>query len=192
MHTLRKQNTFQQENVNFLLKFFVDTNPSTSMAPPQVHEILKDINRRHVCSKQSPLKMNQVQGALIYPEFNLLVQSDATNNHFTCDCLALAESPCDDTPAVMHAVISAVNAEACKKYFESKGISTQRIGKQAERILLTVKSPEDETKELDLNIDLFLVDQVRKVKDISKMKGQTYFDPSYLAGSLNFGQQDIE
>ncbi len=44
--TLGKQNTFQQEHVNFLRKYSHDTNTPTSMAPPQVHQILKDINRR--------------------------------------------------------------------------------------------------------------------------------------------------
>ena len=48
-------------------------------------------------------------------------------------------------------------------------------------MLLRVKSPEDKTEELDVTIDLFLVDQARKVKDSTSVKGQMYFDPSYLA-----------
>ena len=89
--TLRKQNTFEAENVNFLLKYFQDTKPPTSRAPPQVREILKDINRWHFHYKRSLLRMNQLQGALMNPECNLLMQSDAANIHFSFDHLASAE-----------------------------------------------------------------------------------------------------
>jgi hypothetical protein len=124
-HTLRKHSTFRPENVNFLLRYFQDSKPPTSMAPPQVHQILKAMNISCLHSKRSLLKTNKIQGALIYPEFNLLVQYGAANVHFICDHLAFDDSPCNRTPAIRDVVINAVNAKSGELYFESNGIFTQ-------------------------------------------------------------------
>ncbi len=97
------------------------------MAPPWVHQILKAMNISCLHSKRSLLKTNKIQGALIYSEFDLLVQSGAVYVHLSCDRLALADSPCNETPAISHVVISAVNAKSGELYFESNGIFSQQL-----------------------------------------------------------------
>lgn len=189
--TLRKQKTSRAENVNFLLQYFQDSKPPASMTPPQVHQIVKAMNKSRRRSKRTLLKMNQLQGALLYPEFNLLVQSDASNVHLSCDHLALADCPCDGTPAVMHAVITAANAAAAEIYFEEHQCSLPRVG-NPQRIVLRVASPEDLSKEHDFAVDLYSVHQVRRVKDCASCKGQAYFDPSCLSEFQIFGHEDIE
>jgi hypothetical protein len=186
-----KKHIDHPDNVNFLHKYFESTQPPSSMSPPNVEELIKIMNKSRYRSKRSLLKLNQVQGALIYPEFNLLIQPDATNIHWSCDHLALAESTRDSTPAILHAVISAVNAMDVEKFFDVNAVSITRLKERAERIVLRVKSPEDVTKEVDFNIDLFIVEQVRKIDSNNPLKGQTYFDPSYLADFQFFGHEDI-
>ena len=161
------------------------------MTPPNIHAILQSMNKSRRRSKKSLLKLNQVQGALIYPEFNLLLQSDATNVHWSCDHLALAESQVDSTPAIIHAVINSVNATDIEDYMEVHSCTTRRFNKKSERIVLRVQSPEDETKEMDISVDVFIVDQVMKIDIKNPLKGQSYFDPSFVAGFDFFGQQDI-
>jgi hypothetical protein len=45
---------------------------------------------------------------------------------------------------------------------------------------------------MDVVVDVFMVDQVMKIDINNPLKGQTYFDPSFVAGFDFFGQQDIE
>ena len=71
--------------------------------------------------------MNQVQGALIYPDFNILVQPDGTNIHRSCNHLALAESTRDSTRAIFYAVISAVGAMDVEKFFDVNAVSIRRL-----------------------------------------------------------------
>jgi hypothetical protein len=115
---LKKKKIDHPNNVNFLHKYFESTQPSSSMSPPNVEELLKNTNKSRYRSKRSLFKLNQVQGALMYPEFNLLIQLDATNFYWSCDHLALAESTQDRTPAILHAVIRAVNAMDVGKSFD--------------------------------------------------------------------------
>ena len=67
----------------------------------------------------------------------------------------------------------------------------KRIKEKADRIVLLLHSPEDVTKEVDVIIDLFIVEQVLKIDENNPMKGQTYFDNSYIADFKFFGNEDI-
>jgi hypothetical protein len=106
--------------------------------------------------------------------------------------LALAESQVDFTPAIVHTVISPVNATHIDAFIDLNSCTTRRLTNRSERIVLRVQYPEDETKEMDVVVDIFLVDQVMKIDVNNPLKGQTYFDPSFVAGFDFFGQQDIE
>ena len=191
-YSMRREHIEDYASVNFLNKYFETLHPPPSMTPPNIHAILQSMNKSRRRSKKSLLKLNQVQGALIYPEFNLLLQSDATNIHWSCDHLAVAESQVDSTPAIIHTVINSVNATDIEDYMEVHSCATRRFNKKSERIVLRVQSPEDETKEMDISVDVFIVDQVMKIDIKNPLKGQSYFDPSFVAGFDFFGQQDIE
>ena len=47
-----------------------------------------------------------------------------------------------------------------------------------------MQSPEDETKENDCIVDLFIVNQVMKIDINNPLKGHTYFDHSFVAGLI--------
>ena len=136
--------------------------------------------------------MNKVEGALIYPDFNLLVQPNATNNHWSCDHLALAESTTDSTPAINHAVIYSVNARHTVEFMDANSMIARCFNKRSEHIVLRVQSPEDINKEMDFIVDVFIIDQARENDINNPLKGCTYFDPSYVASYDVFGQQDID
>jgi hypothetical protein len=74
---------------------------------------------------------------------------------------------------------------------EVHSCTTRRLNKKSERIVLRVQSPEDETKEMDVVVDVFIVDQVTKIDINNPLKGQSCFDPSFVAGFDFFRQQDI-
>ena len=190
--SMRRGHIKDHTGVNFLKKYFETPQPPRSMRPPNLNSILHNMNKSRSRSKRSLLKLNQVQGALIYPEFNLLLQPDATNIHWSCDHLALAESQVDFTPAIIHAVINSVNATAIDDYMDVQSCTPRRLNNKPERIVLQVQSPEDETKEMSVIVDVFIVNQVMKIDINNPLKGQSYFDPSFVAGCDFFGQQDIE
>ncbi len=75
-----------------------------------------------------------------------------------------------------------VNAKDIEDYMEVHSCTTRRFNKKSERIVLRVQSPEDETKEMDISVDVFIVDQVMKIDIKNPLKGQSYFDPSFVAG----------
>ena len=189
---MRREHIEDHASVNFLKNYFTTLHPPPSMKPPNIHGILYDMNKSRFRSKKKLQQLNQVQGALIYPEVNLLLPSDATNIHWSCDHLALAESQVDSTPAIIHAVISSVNATDIEDYMKEQSVTTTRLNTKSDRIVLKVQSPEDSTKEMDVAVDVFIVDQVMKIESNNPLKGQSYFDPSFVAGFKFFGQQDIK
>jgi len=142
-------------------------------AKSMIYQILKAMNNSCLQSNRSLLKTNKIQGALIYPEFNLLLQYGAANVHLSCDHLAIVDSPCSGTPAIRDVVINAVNAKSGELYFESNGIFIQWIEWTPELILLTVSSPEVESKGHDVTVDMFLVNWVRKVISTIKLPVDT-------------------
>ena len=191
-YSMRREHIEDKTSVNFLKKYFATLHPPPSMKPPNICGILYNMNKSRFRSKKPLLQLNQVQGALIYPEFNLLLQSDATNIHWSCDHLALAESQVDSTPAIIHAVINSVNAIDIEDYMKEQSCTPTRLNNKSERIVLQVQSPEDDSKEMDVAVDVFIVDQVMKINSNNPLKGQSYFDPSFVAGFDFFGQEDIE
>jgi hypothetical protein len=104
-----------------------------------------------------------VQGALIYPEFNLLIKPDATNIHWSCDHLALAESTQDSTPAILHTIICAVNGMDIEKFFDVNAVSIPHLKERAEWIVLCVKSPEDVMKEVEVSLICLLLSRCERL-----------------------------
>ena len=88
----------------------------------------------------------------------------------------------DSTPAIIHAVISSVNATDIEDYMKEQSVTTTHLNTKSDRIVLNVQSPEDSTKEMDVAVDVFIVDQVMKIESNNPLKGQSYFDPSFVAG----------
>lgn len=191
-HALKRTPVVQAENVNFLRQYFSGCSPPITMKPADISSILEKMKRSRIKSRRPPYSVNRLQGALIYPEFNLLVQSDATNWHLSCDHLALADSPVDSTKAVMHAVLSASNAIEVEGFMRDHGKTIKRIGRKWERIVLPVASPEDDSKCLDFNLDIILMNQVRSRDEVAPLKGATKFEPELVSDLFFFGQEDIE
>ncbi len=98
----------------------------------------------------------------------------------------------DSTPAIIHAVINSVNATDIDDYMDVQSCTTRRLNNKSERIVLRVQSPEDEMKEMDVIVDVFIINQVMKIDINNPLKGQSYFDPSFVSGFDFFRQQDIE
>jgi hypothetical protein len=119
-------------SANFLNEYFDDKNaPPDRMVPPDIEQILSQINKSRQRSKRDTYQHSLIQGSLICPEFGLLVQSDATNSHLYCDHLELlAHSSVDatPTPATMHAVITAMNAFDTEEYIDRNGVIIARLG----------------------------------------------------------------
>ena len=113
------------------------------------------------------------------------------NIHWSCDHFALAESTYNQTPVIIHAMISAVNVKDAKKFIVVNAVSVHHLNKRADRIVLWVNSWEYKSKEIDYIIDLFIVKQVQNIDNNKPLKGQTYFDPSYHSRFKFFGQEDI-
>ena len=171
------------------------------MKPQNICGILYNMNKSRYRSKKPLQQLNKVQwaltypefqGALIYPEFNLLLQSDATNIHWSCDHLALAESQVDSTPAIIHTVINSVNVIDIEDYTKEQSCTPTCLNNKSECIVLKVQSPDDDSKEMDAVVDVFIVDHVTKINSNNPLKGQSYFDPSFVAGFDFFWQEDIE
>jgi hypothetical protein len=72
-YSMRKEHIKDHTSVNFLNEYFDILKPPPSMTPPNINAILQNTNRSRRHLESFLLKLNQVQGALIYPEFNLLV-----------------------------------------------------------------------------------------------------------------------
>ena len=133
---MRKEKISDHTSVNFLHTYFETSKPPPSMMPPDLDSILTNMNKSRPQSKRPLIKMNKVEGALIYPEFNLLVQPDATNNHWSCDHLALVGPTTDSTPAISHAVINSVNARHIVEFMDANSMITRRFNKRSECIIL--------------------------------------------------------
>ena len=78
---MRKGKISVHASVNFLHTYFETSKPPHLTMPPDLDSILTNMNKSQHRSKRPLLMMNKVEGLLIYPEFNLLGQPDATNNH---------------------------------------------------------------------------------------------------------------
>ena len=78
-------------------------NPSNILQRP--HTILFNINKHRRKNRKSKgkakLHHNVFEGALILPMYDIAFQADASENHWGCDHMALAESS-DGTPGAIH------------------------------------------------------------------------------------------
>lgn len=106
--------------------------------------------------------------------------------------MALAESPLDNTKAVIHGVISSKNSKQVIQLLEDSPRTVDRISGSKERIVMTVEAPEDSSKNKIVTIDVITIDQVKSHQDVAHMKGMTEYDPSYICRMKFFGHQDIE
>jgi hypothetical protein len=177
--------------VNFLSAYFQDDAPPASMKPAKTSEIFGLLNKSRKKSRRPKYTMNNFQGALVFPPFGLLVKGDATNHHFSCDHMALAESSVDSTEAIMHGVISDTNAKTIQDYVDVKKKLLRLFTSDKERIVLKVTSPEDVKKTLNVIVDVFFVKQVKKCSEFQNWKGDTDFDPDFITDLQIFGQSDI-
>lgn len=191
-HALNRTPVTQAENVEFLRQYFSGTTPPITMKPADIPSVLRKMNKSRRKSGRPRYSVSELQGAFIYPEFNLLVQADATNWHLNCDHLALADSPVDSTKAVMHAVLTATNAVEVEEFIRKKGKTIARIGGKRERVVLPVTSPEDVSKKMDFNVDIIRLNQARSRDELAHWKGVTCFEPEFIADLAFFGQKDIE
>ena len=113
------------------------------------------------------------------------------DHHLSCDHMALAESSVDSTKAVVHDVISDANTKIVVKYLEAHKKCISRINAVRGRIVLNVTSPEDIMKNMNIEVDVIVVEQVMKCSEFQEWKGTTQFDPEFITDLKHFGQDDI-
>ena len=188
---LKRSSMIIPSTSNFLEDYFNNTSDLLKQTTPaDISSILKKINKSRKPTKK--YKQNITQGALIFPEYELVIQADATNYHLNCDHMALAESPLDNTKAVIHGVISSKNSKQVIQLLEDSPRTVDRISGSKERIVMTVEAPEDSSKNKIVTIDVITIDQVKSHHDVAHMKGMTEYDPSYICRMKFFGHQDIK
>ena len=188
---IKNQKNNDSSTVSFLSAYFQDDAPPASMKPANTFEILGLLNKSRKKSRRPRYNMNNFQGALVFPPFGILVKGDATNHHFNCDHMALAESSEDSTKAIMHGVISDRNAKTIQDYADLKRKILRPIACDKERVVLKVRSPEDLNKTMNVVVDVFFVKQVKKCSEFQNWKGDTDFDPEFITDLQIFGQSDI-
>ena len=176
--------------VNFLLAYFQDDIPPASMNPANTSHIVGLLNKSRKKSRRPKYTMNHFQGALIFPPFGLLVKADATNHHFSCDHMALAESSEDRTKAVIHGVISDKNSKIVQEYVDAHKKVIKPMTSE-KRDLLNVTSPEDVKKNMNVVVYVFVVKQVNKCSEFEDWKGKTTYDSEFISNLQTFGQNDI-
>ena len=132
--------------------------------------VLHHINRKR--RKKPPYRHNIFEGALYLPNYNLAFQADATNNHWYCDHMALAQSPTDNSPAIIHGVFSHTSATKAYDKMLKDGIIPDRIkGERHVQVLPNCPSPEDPNKLRDVTIEVIFVDETTSVDDVSSLRG---------------------
>ena len=188
---LKKSPDILPSTATFLLQYFDSNTTHCNLTkPPCLTTLMKKINKSRKPSKK--YKPNVMQGALVFPEYNLAIQADATNYRLYCDHMALAESREDNTNGVMHGVPSAANCNEALEMVEKNELTLQHLQPSKERIELIVKAPEDPSKERLFKIDIITVDQLKSYHEVAHMKGMTNYEPFYLCQLSFFGHQDIE
>ena len=118
------------------------------------------------CTKKRKTKTNHkphkaYQGALFMKMYNLGIQADASNRHWFPDHLALAQSPTDKTPPVMHGVPSHDSTERAYSNMLEMKAKPVRISGTRERIVLEgVQLPEDCNTQRSFAVECIIIDQV--------------------------------
>jgi hypothetical protein len=189
---IKRCKALHASSVNFLSDYFDDPSVLESLVPPDIHATMHSLNMSRKKSRKPRFERNIIQGSLVFPEFDLVIQADATNNHLNCDHMALAESPIDNTKAVMHGVVNTENAEQIKHYIKEHSLTVKRISGKKERISINVTSPEDATRTCNMKLDIITVDQLRSHREVSGMKASSEFELGLISNMMFFSCEDIE
>ena len=106
--------------------------------------------------------------------------------------MALAQSPTDNTPAIIHGVFSHTSATKAYDKMIKNGISPERIkGERHVQVLPNCPSPEDPNKLRDVTIEVIFVDETSSVDDVSSLRGQTDIDEDVILSLNSFGNDDL-
>ena len=174
-------------------------SPRLSLSVCHSKDILKEINRKRKSNRKRKAgaqrkiyRHNIFEGALNFPMFDLAIESDASENHLTCDHMALAESVGDGSPAVMHGVYSLLSSQLAFDHMNKLSLSPLRIqGNRQTIVLPNVPSPEDLSKGQERIVEVIIVRQKRSVKDCAILKRENEFTPQYILSQQMFGNDDI-
>jgi len=106
--------------------------------------------------------------------------------------MALAKSPTDNSPAIIHGVFSHTSAtKAYDKMLKDRFIPERIKGERHVQVLRNCPSPEDPTKLRDVTIEVILVDETSSVDDVSSLRGQTDVDEDVILSLNFFGNDDL-
>ena len=164
-HHLNNNKNNDRKATNFLAAYFQDKTTPASMKRANTSTILGHLYKSRRKSRRPTYIRNNFQGALVFPPFGLLVEADATNNHLSCNYMALAESAVDSTKAVVHGKISDTNAKMVVNYLKAQKKSISHSNAVRERIVLDLTSPEDIMKNMNVVVDVLVVEQVMKCSE---------------------------
>ena len=110
--------------LEYLSHYHSCVSPKVEILRPAV--MLNEINRKLRGNRKrgrrnvKQFQHNIFEGALHYPAFGLSVQTDAMDNYWLTDLLALGESPADGTPSVLHGLFSTECAAGAMTYMCTK------------------------------------------------------------------------
>ena len=172
----------------------VTTQPRSVILPP--HKILHKINQarksNRKAKKQKKLRLNPFEGGLILPMYELDIEANASENHWTIDHMSLAESE-DGTPAVIHGVPSTRCSGCAFDFIIKNNITPIRVNGHTEMFdFVNVASPECDTKTRTHRVCVITLPQIHKAQDCKKFLRQTDFDLHYLIKLKFFGNVDID
>jgi len=170
------------------------TQPRSIILPP--HKMLHKINQarksNRKAKKQKKLRLNPFEGGLILPMYELNIEANASENHWTIDHMSLAESE-DGTPAVIHGVPSTRCSGCAFDFIIKNNITPVRVNGHTEMFdLVNVASPECDTKTRTHRVCVITLPQIHKAQDCKKFLRQTDFDLHYLIKLKFFGNVDID
>jgi len=122
--------------------------------------------------------------------YQLDIEADASENHWTCDHMCLAESN-DGTPPIVHGAPNIDSSDGAFKYVLDNSISLCRINGSSQIIDLKVPSPEMPNKFRTLRVHIITLPQMHTINECKQYLRQTAFSVEYLINLRYFGNNDV-
>ena len=106
--------------------------------------------------------------------------------------MALAQSPADNTPLIIHGVFSHTSAEKAYDKMIKAGRIPERIQEVRHiQVIPTCPTPKDPNKLRDLTIELIYFDETSAVDEVSNLRCGTNLDEEDIMSSNSFGSDKL-
>ena len=111
--------------------------------------------------------------------YQLDIEADASENHWTCDHMCLAEWN-DESPPIVHGAPTIESTDGAFKYVMDNSVSLCRINRSLRIVGLKVPSPETPT-----TLELYDFISPLFLKCIPSMNANNNFDKQHLASNIS-------